>query len=55
MSTKKLTILGKNDIKITMILDNLESQKKYPLIEIINNLNEEIKYNFNNDNFKIKF
>ena len=41
---KKLTILGKSDSIITMILDNLESNKKYPKIEIVNNLNYPILF-----------
>jgi sugar O-acyltransferase (sialic acid O-acetyltransferase NeuD family) len=53
MRIKKLTILGKNDIKITMILDNLESNNDYPVIEIINNLGLPIEHTFTNPKFII--
>ena len=53
MSTKKLTILGKSDATITMILDNLESNQYFPKIKVINNLTEEIIKEFNNNKFEI--
>lgn len=52
---KKLTILGKSDATITMILDNLESLKKFPKIEIVNNLNSPILLEYDNPNFDILF
>ena len=48
----KLTILGKSDATITMIMDNLESCNLFPELIIINNLNVPIKYTFNNPKFK---
>jgi sugar O-acyltransferase (sialic acid O-acetyltransferase NeuD family) len=54
MSIKKLTILGKSDATITMILDNLESIGSFPLIDIVNNQKEPITHPFENDNFNIK-
>ena len=53
MQIEKLTILGKSDATITMILDNLESNNMFPLINIVNNLNEPIKQKIDNLNFKI--
>lgn len=53
---KKLTILGKSEATITMILDNLESNKHFNYeIEIVNNLNSPILSEYDNSNFKIKF
>lgn len=54
MEIKKLTILGKSDAVITMILDDLESNQSFPFIEIINNLNLEILHPFSNPNFQIE-
>ena len=51
METKKLTILGKSDAVITMILDDLESNNNFPVIEIINNLNLPIEHSFINPKF----
>lgn len=53
MVIEKLTILGKSDSVITMILDNLESQEIFPEIEIINNLNLPIEHSFKNNLFSI--
>lgn len=53
MEIKKLTILGKSDATITMILDNLESRNDFPLIEIINNLNQDVIHPISNPNFLI--
>jgi len=53
MEIKNLTILGKSDAVITMILDNLESNDLFPSIEIINNLELPIEYPFENDKFNI--
>jgi sugar O-acyltransferase (sialic acid O-acetyltransferase NeuD family) len=53
MKIKKLTILGKSDATITMILDNLESKKNFPYIEIINNLNQNIILPISNPKFLI--
>jgi len=51
MIMKKLTILGKSDVVITMITDNLESDNNFPVIEIINNLNLPIEHSFINPKF----
>lgn len=48
---KKITILGKSDAVITMILDNLDSNNEYPVIEIINNLSLSIEHSFINPKF----
>ena len=53
MGIEKLTILGKSDATITMILDNLESNNLYPKIEIINNLNLPIIHKLDNPKFNI--
>jgi hypothetical protein len=50
---KNVTILGKSDTIITMILDNLESNNFFPLIEIINNLKLPIEHSFVNSKFII--
>lgn len=52
---RKLTILGKSDATITMILDNLESNKEFYNIEIVNNLNSPIINEYDNPNFNIEF
>ena len=54
MQIEKLTILGKSDTVITMITDNLESNDKFPIIDIINNLDLPIIHKFCNDKFKIQ-
>lgn len=51
MEIKKLTILGKSDATITMILDNLESNNTFPIIEIINNLSLPIEHPIYNPKF----
>jgi|APGre2960657404_1045060.scaffolds.fasta_scaffold08053_3 sugar O-acyltransferase (sialic acid O-acetyltransferase NeuD family) len=48
----KLTILGKSDAAITMIIDNLESCKMFPELIIVNNLNLPIEHTFDNPKFK---
>ncbi len=53
MEIEKLTILGKSDSTITMILDNLESENKFPKISIINNLRQKIEHTFDNPRFNI--
>lgn len=53
MVIERLTILGKSDAVITMILDNLESNGIFPTINIINNQKLPIIYDFNNPKFKI--
>lgn len=53
MLIEKLTILGKSDAVITMILDNLESNQIFPNVEIINNLNLPIEYPLFNPKFNI--
>lgn len=53
METTKLTVLGKSDAVITMILDNLESQNLFPEIEIVNNFNLSIIHRFDREKFKI--
>ncbi|MEP7323658.1 MAG: acetyltransferase [Saprospiraceae bacterium] len=54
MEIKKLTILGKSDAVITMILDNLESADRFPLIEIINNFGLPVEHSFINQKFTIE-
>jgi sugar O-acyltransferase (sialic acid O-acetyltransferase NeuD family) len=54
MEIEKLTILGKSDATITMILDNLESKNIFPIIEIINNQKLPIINRFENEKFNIK-
>ena len=51
METKKLTILGKSDAVITMIMDDLESNHNFPVIEIINNLSLPVENSFINPKF----
>ena len=53
MEIKNLTILGKSDAVITMILDNLESNHYYPNIEIVNNLKLPNVYPYLNPKFII--
>ena len=48
----KLTILGKSDSAITMIMDNLESCNLFPELIIVNNLNLPIEHTFDNPKFK---
>jgi len=55
MQIEKLTLLGKSDVSISMIMDVLESVNQFPNIEIINNLNLPIEHTFNNHNFVWSF
>jgi sugar O-acyltransferase (sialic acid O-acetyltransferase NeuD family) len=48
----KLTILGKSDAAITMIMDNLESCNLFPELIIVNNLDLPIEHTFDNPKFK---
>lgn len=48
----KLTLLGKSDATISIILDILESNAFFPEIIIVNNLDLPIKYPFDNPKFK---
>jgi sugar O-acyltransferase (sialic acid O-acetyltransferase NeuD family) len=48
----KLTILGKSDATIAMMLDILESLNLFPHITIVNNLNLPIEHPFDNKKFK---
>jgi sugar O-acyltransferase (sialic acid O-acetyltransferase NeuD family) len=50
----KLLIIGKGDNIITMILDNLYSNKRTPEIHIYNNLKLPILNTFEHDEFSIK-
>lgn len=50
----RLLIIGKGDNIITMILDNLYSNKRTPEIHIFNNLNLPILNTFEHDEFDIK-
>lgn len=50
---KELTILGKSDSIITMILDNIESNNTFPSIKIVNNLSDPIFKDFHNTKFEI--
>jgi len=54
LKTNTITILGKSDATISLILNNLESNNLFPKIEIINNLNLEVIYDFNHPNFQIE-
>ena len=47
----KLTILGKSDATISMMLDILESLNLFPNITIVNNLNLPIEHSFENNKF----
>lgn len=47
-----LTLLGKSDVTISMIMDVLESKEVFPDIKIVNNLNLPIEHTFNNPKFK---
>lgn len=47
----KLTLLGKSDAAITMIMDNLESLGLFPHLEIVNNLHIPIEHTFNHPKF----
>ena len=53
MAIDRLIILGKSDATITMILDNLDSQRQYPLIQLINNLSLPIEKPFDHPAFEI--
>lgn len=48
----KLTILGKSDAALTMIMDNLESCNLFPELVIVNNLDLPIEHTFDNPKFK---
>lgn len=54
LKTNTITILGKSDATIVKILDILESNNLFPKIEIINNLNLNVEYDFNNPKFEIE-
>lgn len=51
----KLTLLGKSDATVAIILDILESCNMFPHIEIVNNLKLPVKYPFNNPIFTWSF
>jgi sugar O-acyltransferase (sialic acid O-acetyltransferase NeuD family) len=53
MPIGKLTILGKSEATISMILDNLESRSNFPPIDIINNLQLPDKLKFINTLFSL--
>lgn len=55
MQIESLTILGKSDAAITMILDNLESNNQFPKINVINNLKLPIYQEYENNKFEIEF
>lgn len=48
----ELTLLGKSDASISIILDNLESNNLFPEIIIVNNLNLPIENSFEHPKFK---
>ena len=50
----KILIVGKGDNVITMILDNLYSNRNILDIHVYNNLNLPTLNEFNHDNFNIK-
>lgn len=50
----KLLVLGKGDNIITMILDNLYSNRQYPEITIYNNLELPILNNFDHDEYELQ-
>ena len=47
----KITLLGKSDAAICMVMDILESLHVFPDIKIVNNLNLPIEHPFNNESF----
>lgn len=47
----KLTLLGKSDAAITMIMDNLDSLGLFPHLEIVNNLSLPIEQTFDRPEF----
>lgn len=49
-----LTLLGKSDATITMIMDALESWRKFPELIIYNNLHLPIEHTFDNPRFTWK-
>lgn len=53
MAIERLTVLGKSDATITMILDNLESMGSFPVIYIINNLDLPIGKPFDHPKFTV--
>ncbi len=53
MAIEQLTVLGKSDATITMILDNLESNNLFPAIRILNNMELAIKKPFAHPLFTI--
>jgi sugar O-acyltransferase (sialic acid O-acetyltransferase NeuD family) len=53
MEIKKLTVLGFSEGALTMLLDILNSQKIYPDIEIVNNLNLTPSKKYKHPMFKI--
>lgn len=50
----ELTLLGKSDAAISIILDNLESNNLFPEIIIVNNLNLPIERPFEHPKFKLR-
>ena len=48
----ELTLLGKSDAAISIILDNLESVNLFPEIIIVNNINSPIEHPFEHPKFK---
>jgi sugar O-acyltransferase (sialic acid O-acetyltransferase NeuD family) len=50
---EKLTILGFSEANISMVLDILESNEIFPIIEIINNLKLKSTKDYKNKNFNI--
>lgn len=55
METEMLTILGKSDCTLPMIMDILESNRKFPKLNVINNLCLPIEHEINNPKFNWLF
>ena len=53
MAIEALTVLGKSDATITMILDNLESMHQFPALFIVNNLALPVVKPFDHPGFTI--
>ena len=51
----KLTLLGKSDATVAIIMDILESCNMFPHIEIVNNLNLPVEHPFINPKFTWSF
>ena len=48
----KITLLGKSDATLSMIIEILVYNNIFPTLDIVNNLNLKIDHIFENDNIK---